>query len=186
MQQPDGIEKSIAILEPQKMFGEAALLHSAHLYATARALTPCHLLLLDRDALLELMSREADASETLMSLMAERSRPMRVENIIYHQRTTADKQIITTLKNTMQKTYFQLTEEGWFIWQQLNGKKTLQEMSLAFYQQFGRMDPEMVSNTIIRLAEMGFAYLDVSKAQYSAKRISQTKPSILYQVFNAR
>ena len=54
-------------------------------------------------------------------------------------------EIIFTLKDTKNINYYRLTEEGHFIWNLLNGRHTIRDISLAFHNEYDVFDPGMVS-----------------------------------------
>ncbi|OGT53939.1 MAG: hypothetical protein A3E84_00395 [Gammaproteobacteria bacterium RIFCSPHIGHO2_12_FULL_42_13] len=181
-----GQDETLTVLQPFDVFGEAALLTSVTRNASASALTPCRLLLLDREAMLELLSYEGQSSDYLMTLIMERSKPVRADNIIHYQRTAADGQLITTLKNPQTGNYFQLSEQGWFIWRELDGKKTLEQITMNFHQQYQQFKPDFITRMIAELASHGFAYLDASKKAYSIRPGERVTHSRLYNILNAK
>jgi len=161
VREADGSETIKASLETGKLFGEAALLTNSKRNAAARSLDDCRLMVMDRDILNELMDKQDERPESLISLVMERRQPIRKEGIIYQHRTTADGQELTVLKDPSRNKYFQLTEKGWFVWQQLNGKLTFQEINQLFSKKFGQADPEGVLPIIHTLVEAGFAFVDL-------------------------
>ncbi|MDI1352557.1 MAG: cyclic nucleotide-binding domain-containing protein, partial [bacterium] len=98
-------ESALSILEPYELVGEAAFLNFARYNATVRTLTDCTLLQMDKDLLLEVASGDNNVHDTLITLSRGHCRPIRQEHIIYHHRTTADGQSITSLKNTETNRY---------------------------------------------------------------------------------
>lgn len=153
-------DKPSVTLNAGRLFGEAALLVNGARNARAEALTDCHLLMLDSNMLTELMSNEAEAPEMLRSLVSARQQPRRRDGIIYQQRHTADGHILTVLKDTQRNKYLQLTEEGWFIWQQLNGKLTLQEVSEVYHQAFHEKNAIDFMPVFRMLVDAGFIDID--------------------------
>lgn len=152
----DGIDRHLAFLTPPTLFGEATLITGSPRNATARATEDCRLLMLRYEYLSELLETESNVAETFMTLMVDRSRPLCNPLITTHQRTSVDGQEIVILKNPETGSYFKLSAEGWFIWQQLDGQKTMQEITLALAAHSGLFAPDIVAALISRLARSGF------------------------------
>lgn len=168
----DGSKRILAILKSPTLFGEATLITSSSRNATARALDDCELLVLHQKYLFELLETENKTAATLMDLMVERSRPTRNPDIISHHRLAADKQPIVILKNPENSHYFKLSEEGWFIWQKLNGTETLQDITLALAERFNIFAPNIVTALISKLADSGFVLNVHTDTQYSEQTTS--------------
>lgn len=152
----NGEEQLISVLKPPVLFGEATLISDAPRNATARARTPCDLLVLEHRYLSELIESEAGVANMFMTLMVDRSRPMRNSAVTLHQRTAADGQVLAILKNTANNSYFKLSKEGMFVWRELDGKKTLHEITLDLAEQYNVFAPDMVVALISKLAASGF------------------------------
>ena len=73
-----------------------------------------------------------------------------------YPRTSPDGQTLVILKNPANASYFKLSQEGWFIWQQMNGKQTLLEITMALANQYQVFSPNMVVAVISKLASSGF------------------------------
>lgn len=152
----DGSEHILAQLKKPTIFGEAALLTDATRNASARTVTDCEFLRLAKSDFLQLTQQEKTTSNKILKMMVDRSRPLAKSNITVHQRQTADTEIITILKNPQQGDYYQLSTEGLFVWQQLNGKRTLQEITAAFRKKFTVMAPEAIFELVADLIDNGF------------------------------
>ena len=152
----DEVEHHLAILKSPTLFGEATLITNSPRNATARAKEDTHLLALRHEYLSELLETENGVANMFMTLMVDRSRPLQNPHIVVHERTTADDQHVVILKNPDNGKYFKLSEEGWFIWQQLDGKQTMQEVTLALADQFNVFAPDVVAALISKLAKAKF------------------------------
>lgn len=152
----DGTSHSLAILNPPVLFGEATLITHTPRNATARALEDTELLLLRHEHLSELIESEENVASMFMTLMVDRSRPSKNPAVTVHQRTTADGQELTILKNPLNSSYFKLSEEGYFIWNQLDGNRTLQDITLDLAEQFNVFAPDVVVALISKLTHAGF------------------------------
>ncbi len=149
-------ERRLALLKPPVLFGEATLITNTLRNATARAIEDCELLMLRYDYLSELMESESDVAKMFMTLMVDRSRPLKNPNVTVHPRPTADGQTITILKNAENGSYFKLSEEGEFIWEQLDGKHTMQDITLNVAEKFKVFAPDVVAGLISKLAKSNF------------------------------
>ncbi len=152
----EGVEKRLAVLKSPALFGEATLVTHSPRNATARALEDCELLVLEHQYLSELMETEGNVAKMFMTLMVDRSRPLQNPRVSVHHRTSADGENIVILKNPDQGNYFKLSSEGWFIWQQLDGKKTMQAITMALSDEFNLFAPDVVAGLISKLARSGF------------------------------
>lgn len=149
-------ERCLAILAPPTLFGETTLITRSPRNATAKAIEDSQLLMLHHDCLSELIASEHTISSMFMTLTIDRSRPLQNSKISIHQRIAADGQKIIILKNPDTNNYFKLSEEGYFIWQQLNGQHTLQDITLALAQEYQVFAPNVVVALIAKLITGGF------------------------------
>ncbi len=151
-----GTKNPLAVLRTPSLFGEAVMMTREARSASAKAQEDCVLLALDYTYLTELIESESEVAKTFMTLMIERSQPLQDPHVTDHHRQSAEGQAIVILKNPMTQHYFKLSSQGWFIWQQLDGKKTMQTITLAFAEKFHVFAPEVIVTLISRLAHAGF------------------------------
>jgi putative peptide zinc metalloprotease protein len=154
----DEIEKErlLAVLKSPTLFGEATLITRDPRNATARAVTDVDLLMLKHVHLSELIESEKNVSSMFMTLMVDRSRPAVNPHVSVHPRTTEDGQEIVILKNHDNGNYFKLSLEGYFIWEQLNGKQTMHAVTMALADKFNTFAPDRVAALISKLGMAGF------------------------------
>lgn len=176
----DGTEKRIALLKAPTMFGEATLITNESRNAAARATEETTLLTLRHEYLTELIETENNVAQVFMNLMVDRSRPAQNPHVSLHQRTTADGEEVTILKNPVNRSYFKLSKEGGFIWNKLDGKQTLQEITLDLAEQFNVFAPDVVAGLISKLARNGFIsnleiHDDLSKRSFWARWMSNIR-----------
>lgn len=165
----DGNDHSLAILTPPTLFGEATLITHAPRNATATAIEDTELLVLHHKYLSELIETESNVANMFMTLMVDRSRPTQNPRITLHPRTTAEGQTVVILKNPDNGNYFKLSEQGLYIWEQLNGKQTMQEITLALADKFDVFAPDVVAALISKLAKAGFVeHVEVDTANASS------------------
>lgn len=146
----------LAVLSSPTLFGEATLITRSPRNASAVAITDATLFVLDHAHLSELIESEANVAKMFMTLMVDRSQPMQNPRVTLHPRTSVDGQTLTILKNPDNGSYFKLSEQGLFIWQQLNGKQTMQEITLALADRYDVFAPDTVAALISKLARAGF------------------------------
>lgn len=170
--------RRLAILKETALFGEATLLTRSVRNATAIAITDCTLFSLSNDHLSELLETEQNVANMFMTLMVDRSLPVRNPHVVSHHRTTADGQEITILKNIENNSYFNLSKEGAFIWKQLNGRQTMQDITLALAEEHHVFAPDMVAALIAKLTRYGF----IANLQYYINTKVVQKPFI-YRIF---
>lgn len=159
----DQAELHIYELKAGMVLGEAALLTGLPRNASARALEECKVLALSRDLLLKVISKEPNVAKGLLALLKTRSRPLRKPNIECYQRENENKEKIITLKDAKNLNYYRLTEEGFLIWQLINGKNTLRDISIGFYNEYDIFDPGMISAFIMELHDEGFVELTIKE-----------------------
>ena len=152
----EGVKRRLALLKPGTLFGEATLITRDPRNATARVVEDCELLVIKHQYLSELIESEDNVAKMFMTLMVDRSRPEQNPHVTAHQRNTADGQSIVILKNPDNGSYFKLSREGWFIWQQLDGKKTMHAITMAMSDEFDIFAPDIVAALLSKLAKADF------------------------------
>lgn len=152
----EGVERQLAILTSPALFGEATFITHAPRNATARVVEEAELLTLDHAYLTELIASENEVANTVMTLMLDRSRPIRNPAVTTHQRTAADGQSVIILKNPGNGSYFKLADEGYYIWNNLDGKHTLQDITLGLAEEYNLFAPDIVAGLISKLNRDNF------------------------------
>ncbi|HSW69567.1 MAG TPA: PqqD family peptide modification chaperone [Gammaproteobacteria bacterium] len=152
----DNSVHQLAILKTPTLFGEATLITHASRNATARAIDDCRLLELKHTYLSELLESENNVANTFMTLMVDRSRPLKNPHVTVHQRVTPDEQTIFILKNPDNGSYFKLSEEGSFIWHLMDGQHTMQEITMKLSDEYNIFAPDVVAALISKLAKAQF------------------------------
>lgn len=155
-QDDSGAEHRLALLKPPSLFGEATLITHSPRNATARTLEKSELLILNHEHLSELIESEDKVANMFMTLMVDRSRPLQNPHVTIHHRMTTDGQEVTILKNPDNSSYFNLSQEGSFIWEQLNGEHTMQDITLDLAEKFNVFAPDVVAALISKLTKGGF------------------------------
>ncbi len=151
----DGAERSLAIIGPSELLGEAALLTGNPRNASARSLSECHLFVIKSDLLLKIIKNSKAFTQSILGFMVKRFRPTRCKDVVVHH-AIKDGKPMSMLHNTELHQYYRLTEEGMFVWQQLDGVQTVQDLTIAFFQKYKAFAPEFICNLLYGLAEIGF------------------------------
>jgi CRP-like cAMP-binding protein/Zn-dependent protease len=152
----DGSEARLATLKSSMIFGEAALLTNLPRNASARALKETELLMLKKDDLIKLTQKDKHVSKTFKALLLNRSRPKQSSMVEAHTTTGDDQEKIMILKDTVKGNYYRLSDEGYFIWQLLDGSHTLRDIAMLFYNEYDVFDTDTISDFIVDLQQEGF------------------------------
>lgn len=167
----DSPAKVIATLRSGQVFGEMSLLAEEACNATVTTTTPCQLLVLKKQDLENVLLECATFSETMSSFLLQRSRPVKAEHIDVLHRHSQDGQDIILLKNTKTLDFFQLSIEGFFVWERLDGNTTLRELIEEYLIHFKTLNLAHVSNIIMRLSVAGFVHIPTMAMAHMEKRI---------------
>jgi CRP-like cAMP-binding protein len=153
--QAAGGQRQLARLGPGALFGEAALLTQVPRNATVRSVAPCELLVLRRADLLEAMASDDRAAARVVEQVGLHDRPRRVAGVVSHQRAGQDGETIITLKHPQRGLYHRVGDDGWFVWEQLDGQHTLEEVSRAYRARYPGAPPQAVADLIRDLTAAG-------------------------------
>jgi CRP-like cAMP-binding protein len=146
----------ITTLTPPYFLGETAILAPTHQNTSARTREKSTVLILKKIDLLKLSTKSIKFSQSLMAFTAFRFRPLPSKDVVIKHRISKDKQKIVLLHHTDQDHYYRLSEEAFFVWNQLDGAQTIQDITVSFFKKYGVFVPEMISNLLTGLSEMGF------------------------------
>lgn len=149
----------IATLSTPSIFGETALVMDIPRSATARATSDVKLLRLLRTDLLELLANNPISKQAFAAMILERSRPKCLPEITEHQQVNDEGELTVILKNPITHEYYQLTQEGWLIWQLINGVRPTKDIIMALVMDYHIFSPSMVINLILDLNRAGFIEL---------------------------
>jgi putative peptide zinc metalloprotease protein len=155
----DGSTKIIAQLGENAIFGESALLMDAPRNATVRVTEPTTILKIDKSLFNGITHQHVDAQEASMRLQLNRCRPIKVDNIDAYMHKNSDGEEITILRNTALGHYIQLSEQGLFLWNLLDGELSINEVALHYFRQFNVFHVEDIANQIMNLHNAGFIQL---------------------------
>jgi putative peptide zinc metalloprotease protein len=177
-----GVMKKLASLVPPMLFGEAALLTSSRRNATATMVENGNLLVIKKEQLDELLQHHS-TTESMMLLSVERCRPIHADGIMDYKRKSDAGEEMVILKDTIRGKYFQLSEDGWYIWQHLDGINTLQDLAVEFFKYKRIFSPEAIADTIFKLSDAGFVILP--EVPFYQPEIPDEKLTSLQQVIKS-
>jgi CRP-like cAMP-binding protein len=152
----EGEVRRIAVLGPGTILGEAALLTDTPRNATVRALEDCTLLRLRRSDLFDALKANPRTIADLQGIVHRRARPSRREPVEIEQRRSRGGEMLITLKAPDCHAHYRLAPDGWFIWERLDGKQTVEDIEEAYRRAFPSQDSETPRAIITGLASAGF------------------------------
>ncbi len=173
-------ETQIAVLGESALFGESALLTMAPRTATARALTSTCLFELDREDIKPIIIHNTSTADAFVCLMIERCYPIKQSRIISYPYLTEDGDQLAILKDPFAGKYYQLSAEGYFIWEGLNGKKTFQDITISLFKKYNLFAPEMVADIIFDLAEIDFISLPNIHSIFHQSNVTKEDKTLLH------
>jgi len=159
----DGTQMDICELTTNAVIGESALILDAPRNATATTTAPTTLLRIDQILFKEILKEKTSAADALMKLQFSRSRPTRRVNIDVYSQTKQDGSTVTILRDTKLGKYHQLSNEGMFIWELLDGQSSINDITLRYYLKYKAFNPKAVSVFLINLHNAGFIHLEVNE-----------------------
>jgi putative peptide zinc metalloprotease protein len=86
----------------------------------------------------------------------ERLRPRQAEHCIVERQQCAAEAPVYILKDAGGCRYMKLSEEGLFVWQLMDGERTIVDLCGAYVRRFGRPAPDEVLRALGRWLEAGF------------------------------
>jgi CRP-like cAMP-binding protein len=148
--------KPIAVLERGELVGEVSLLACEPHRASVVALEPGEVLVLRRSDLMKALAASRELAGTLTMRARLRVRPDRIGGIERHVLTRADGETITILKDPVRGAYFRLSELGAFVWDQLDGTRTIRSLVIEQMAQAHRFAPAAIAEIVAGLMVAGF------------------------------
>lgn len=168
----DMSETHIATLTPPNIFGEEALLLNSPYEVCARTTKDSELLSLNQELIDKVAHSETDSIKNIIDLTKVHTSPVRYSYIEECTYEADDKKIFIILKDPKNHTYYRLTDIGYYVWQLLDSKHTLREISVAVNSKFKIFDPQMVAAFILNLEEAGFIEKSVIEKEFKVGNLS--------------
>jgi CRP-like cAMP-binding protein/Zn-dependent protease len=166
--------KPIVVLEPGELIGEVALLAGEPHRASVVALEPGEVLVLRRSALIKALAASHDLSAALTVRARLRVRPTRADGIERHELTRADGETTTILKDAGRGAYFRLSELGAFVWDRLDGTRTVRTLVIEWMTRAHRFAPAAIAEVVAGLIGAGFARTNTDAVSLGLSSPSRT------------
>lgn len=159
---PDGSERRHALLQKKDLFGEASLLTSNQFRnASARTTEASEFIFIERKIFFNIIKDNTDFARSTIGLMTQNLRPKKANKIIEHQATSKEGKLIVMLENPITNRYYRLTEQSLYIWRQIDGLQTVQNIIISFIKKFHIIVPDLICNLLYTLQESGFVEIPV-------------------------
>lgn len=149
----DGTERQVDEVGPGQVIGEGALLSGDPRAATVRALEPAEVLRLERADLAEALRREPSRRAYLARLALQRQRPRRHDHWRLEPRAEGGGYV---LQDTRAHRYLQLSPEGAFLWELMDGEHSVRDLTLAYLGRYRALALDAVLDLILQLQAAGF------------------------------
>jgi putative peptide zinc metalloprotease protein len=139
-----------------------------------------------RRARMELLVRGDDGQDFAVREISSAAgfvqmRPLRVEWFELADVTSrVDQHHRFILRNTRSDRYLMLTENEQFLWEQMNGQTSLQEMATAYLLKYGQFDFDIIPNLIRKLVHAGL--LTLTPASRLRRALARNRRKRLVQV----
>lgn len=167
-------------LQSSATFGEKSLLTDLPTNAVAKALTKCQLLTLESKLLRAIIQSHDTLQDKLKLYIQEHSYPQKKSDVTILEQEQPDGQIITVLKKSTEPYYYRLTEEGLFIWQEIDGKKKIGEV-LELYKNKFHGENDLAEKIFAELLKFEFitfpeySYIQSSQESFLKRWIKKLK-----------
>jgi len=158
----DGSPKIVSQLGEHAIFGESALTMDVPRSTTVRAIEPTILLKINQSLFNRITHQHVNAQEASMLLQRKRCRPLKLNNIdVYTQKNVGGDET-AVLRNRELGHYLQLSEQGFFLWNLLDGELSLNEIALHFFRRFNVFHVDDIAMQIMNLHNAGFIKLEAN------------------------
>jgi putative peptide zinc metalloprotease protein len=106
------------------------------------------------------MTSERAVAEQLLNLLQARGRPRRRDGVQVHEHRSADGGVFATLKDPERNEYFRLSEHGLFLWQRLDGRHTVRDLTMDLFREKKVLAPDIVMEILRYLAASEFVEIE--------------------------
>jgi CRP-like cAMP-binding protein len=162
----DGSEYQLVTLGPGQPFGEQALLSHEPRSATVRALEPVEVLRLSREDFQSVLREHPERSDYFLQLSLQRQRPKRIAHWAMERQDGLDGKPVFILKDTHRARYLKLSEQGAFLWDLMDGERTVRDLALAYYERYKAFGLDPVMEVMLQLHGAGF--LIIQRMEHAA------------------
>ncbi len=175
-------------LGPGQYFGEASLLTNTARADTVKAVEDCELLALYRNKLEGVLKlgESYDLGQYFAKGLTKRFRPKRIEGVQVSQQTNATGEVYYLLRRDGGEQFFKLSDRSLFLWNLMDGDNSLNDLSMAYFLEYKKLDLEGVSNLVGQLQAAGFLEIPAIDEKFIDHHSSKRSHGPLWRVFNWR
>lgn len=160
--------RQIATLGPGETFGEQSLLSGEPRAATVRALEPLEVLRLDREDFEDVVREYRERGDYFAQLALQRQRPRRIEHWELGQQVGRGGEPLFVLKDTRRHRYLKLSEQGVFLWDLIDGQRTVRDLAMAYFARYHVFGLDTVLSAMLQFNAAGFVQIQQIDAQRAA------------------
>ena len=169
----------LTTLQTNDLFGEISLMAHSVCNATIRALTECDLITLNPEDLEDILSANVAVAESMSFYLLQRGRAKACANVEVFERDSKEGQKFYVLKNTEKQNYFQLSPEGYFIWQHLDGSRSFRELTELYILTFKKLNFSFIAPLIFKLAQADFVEVSQMQMKKAESKTPMSRKMIL-------
>jgi pSer/pThr/pTyr-binding forkhead associated (FHA) protein/CRP-like cAMP-binding protein/Zn-dependent protease len=159
-------------------FGEAALTGEPFHSHTVKAEEDCVLLTLYRYDFA--LFKDLDKlHEEFQDSFVKRYRPQRLEGYDIKEIDDAENGKIYRLSKLDGSSYFDLSQQGYFLWKMMDGDNSINDLGMAYFIEFSRLDISYVVKIVRQLQQAGF--LKTTSLDETKLGIKTAKKKTLWQ-----
>lgn len=155
---PDGTTHQLVTLGPGQPFGEQALVSDEPRNATVRTTSDVEVFRLSRDDFESVLRDHPDRSNYFQQLSLQRQRPQPVAHCRL-ERQEEDGKTVFILKDAHHGRYLRISEEAAFLWELMDGERTVRDLALAYYTRYKAFGIDAVMDVMLQLHEAGFIHI---------------------------
>lgn len=152
----DGSEYSVATLGPGDPFGEQALVTDDARSASVRAVEVSEVLRLSREDFRTVLEENPERDAYFAQLTLQRQRPRRIDQWSMERQATPGGKAVWILKDDRYHRYVKLSEEAAFLWQEMDGERTVRDLTRAYYERYHVVGLDAVKQAMVELSGAGF------------------------------
>lgn len=175
-------------LGPGQYFGEASLLTNTARADTVKAVEDCELLALYRNKLEGVLKlgESYDLGQYFAKGLTKRFRPKRIAGVQVSQQSNATGEVYYLLSRDGGEQFFKLSDRSLFLWNLMDGDNSLNDLSMAYFLEYKKLDLEGVSNLVGQLQAASFLEIPAIDEKFADPKEGKRSHGPLWRVFNWR